>query len=274
MTRTRWLAAAGLLGMAISVSAQGAETPTEKFWKACRTGDIATVKQMLDAGQNVNQDFGTGVTPLGAAAARGHAEVVQLLLDRGANPNARDDVFKLTPLTMAFFFGQPKLIPILMPRTTEDLDTVLRFASMMGAVPLVEATLKAKVQPHDLAVAWAVAEAAGKKEVLAVLEKNGVKAPARVEPADYSRYLGTYMDKSKLELTLELREGKLLATGGSGFSEFFEQEAISAGPGLMVLKTNPGIFFQFSGEGEKFPRAALMVGNSVFPLERVSGGGK
>ena len=263
-----------LVSLVCPAFAAAQEKPADKFWAACRNGDLATVRAMLDGGISANVDFGAGVTPLGAATARGHAEVVQLLLERGANPNARDDTFQLTPLAIAFFFGQPKLVPILMPKTSEDFDVVLRYSAMMGAVPLVEATVKGKVQPRDVAVAWAVAEATGKKEVIAALEKAGVKAPAKVEATEYPRYTGTYLDKTKMELTLEFRGGKLLATGGSGFSEFFEEEAIPAGPRLLFLKTNPGILFEFSGSGEKFPQAVILIAGKTFPLGRVAGGAK
>lgn len=254
--------------------AQAQETPSDKLWKACRTGDTAVVRQLLDSGLSANTNFGAGITPLAAASARGHVEVVQLLLDRGANANARDDAFKLTPLATAFFFGQPKVVPLLLPKTTEDLDLVLRFAGQMGAVPMVEAAMKGKVQPHDIAVAWAAAEAGGKKEVIAALEKAGAKAPAKVEPAEFPRYTGTYLDPTKMELTLELRDGKLLATGGSGFSEFFEQEVITAGPGLLFPKGNPGILFQFAGTGDKFDRVTMIMAGAKFEMQRTQGGGK
>lgn len=261
-----------LLCLAGGAAAQ--ESPADKLWKACRTGDLATVRQLLDSGLSVNTNFGAGVTPIGAAAARGQAEVIQLLLERGANPNVRDDTFKLTPLATAFFFGQPKVIPLLLPKTTEDLDLVLRFAAMAGAAPLVEAAIKGKVQPRDVAVAWAVAAAGDKKEVLAVLEKAGAKAPVKVEAADLARFTGAFRDATKMELIVELRGGKLLATGGSGFSEFFEEEALTAGSDLVFLKTNPGMMFQFSGAGEQFPQATMIVAGATFTLQRVPGGSK
>lgn len=271
MKRILWF----LLAMhCLAWAAKAQETPAEKLWKACRMGDTATVRQLLDSGVSVNTNFGAGITPLAAASARGQVEVVQLLLDRGANPNARDDAFRITPLATAFFFGQPKVVPLLLPKTTEDLDLVLRFAAMQGAAPMVEAALKGKIEPYDIAVAWTVAAAGEKKEVLAVLEKAGAKAPAKVEPAEFARYAGTYQDSSKLELTLDLREGKLLATGGSGFSEFFEQEVMAAGPGLLFPKGNPGMLFQFEGAGEKFDRATMMIAGAKFVLKRVQGGSK
>ncbi len=61
---------------------------------ACATGDIARVRELLDLEpSSVNQpsDYGSGYlgggAPIKNAAARGHLEIVRLLLDRGADPN-------------------------------------------------------------------------------------------------------------------------------------------------------------------------------------------
>jgi len=250
------------------------ETPKDKLWKACRNGDVATVRQLLDSGLDVNLELLAGMRPLSAAAFRGQAEVVQLLLERGANPNVRDDTFQLTPLGAAFFFGHQKVVGLLLPKTSEDLNIVLRFGAMMGATPLVETALKGKVQPRDIAVAWTLAAAGDKKEVLALLQKSGAAAPAPVSAGELARFTGSYQDATKLEVIIEMRDGKLLATGGSGFSEFFEEEALPAGKDLLFLKTNPGTLMQFSGAGEKFPQVTLLIGGSSVELRRLPGGTK
>ena len=250
------------------------ESPKDKFWKACRNGDLATVRELVDSGMDVNMELLAGMRPLSAAAFRGQAEVVQFLLERGANPDVRDDTFQLTPLGAAFFFGHQKVVGLLLPKTTLDLNIVLRFGAMMGAAPLVEAALKGKVQPRDLAIAWTLAKVGDKKDVLALLEKSGATAPPAVSAAELARFTGSYQDASKLEVIIEVRDGKLLATGGSGFSEFFEEEALPAGKDLLFLKTNPGTLMQFSGAGEKFPQVTLIIGGSAVELRRLPGGTK
>lgn len=248
--------------------------PADEFWKACRNGDVASVRKFLDSGMDANTRFDAGITPIGAAAARGQAEVVKLLLERGADPNLRDDTFKLTPITTAFFFGHPQLVPLLLPTAKEDMDVLLRFGAMMGVLPVVEAALKGNVQPHDKAIAWTLAKAGDKKEVLAALEKAGVTAPPAVAASDLPHFVGQFRDATKLELEVVLRDGKLFATGGSGFSEFFDSEALAAGPHLLFLKSNPGTVFRFEGAGGSYSRVSMIVPGSTHVLQRSAGGSK
>jgi ankyrin repeat protein len=52
---------------------------------------LESVKLLIDAGADVNTAQTAGYTPLHQAAAGGKKEVVLLLLERGANPNATSD---------------------------------------------------------------------------------------------------------------------------------------------------------------------------------------
>ena len=56
---------------------------------AARNKDLATLKTLLDLGHHPNANCGNK-TPLIAASFSGHAEVVKILLDRGADPNIQD----------------------------------------------------------------------------------------------------------------------------------------------------------------------------------------
>src|SRR5579871_6741839 len=53
--------------------------------------DPASVKQLLAAGAHVNTRDGLGDTPLILAAMYGHTATVRLLLDHGADVNARNN---------------------------------------------------------------------------------------------------------------------------------------------------------------------------------------
>lgn len=52
-------------------------------------GDIATVKKFIEYGANVNETF-NGMTPLMFAARYNKVEILKLLLEKGANTNAKD----------------------------------------------------------------------------------------------------------------------------------------------------------------------------------------
>ena len=62
----------------------------ERLFRAARHGDGVAVARSLDAGAGVNDESPVDrKTALFRAAVFGHAEVVRLLLDRGADPQAR-----------------------------------------------------------------------------------------------------------------------------------------------------------------------------------------
>lgn len=57
---------------------------------AISKGDIATVKKMLEYGASPNE-LSNGMTPLMIAARYNQAEIVKLLLEKGANVKAKDE---------------------------------------------------------------------------------------------------------------------------------------------------------------------------------------
>lgn len=63
------------------------------------------VEHLLDCGANVHARDDGGLIPLHNACSFGHAEVVQLLLRHGADPNARDN-WNYTPLHEAAIKGK------------------------------------------------------------------------------------------------------------------------------------------------------------------------
>lgn len=76
------------------------------FFEACMKGDIETLRSLLSTDNslalvaNSDSPYG-GWTGLHTAAQRGHIDVVQLLLQYGANPNAREAGDNTTPLHWA-----------------------------------------------------------------------------------------------------------------------------------------------------------------------------
>ena len=71
----------------------------DRFYQAIRSDDIAAVRTLATS-EAVNTPDNHGTTPLMYAAAAGSTEAMKLLLDRGANPNAKN-AFGATALMWA-----------------------------------------------------------------------------------------------------------------------------------------------------------------------------
>ena len=71
------------------------------LFQAATYGDIANVRKYLDLGANIEVKDYRGLTSLQIACARGHLDVVRLLLDRGANIEAAGGNTGQTSLIMA-----------------------------------------------------------------------------------------------------------------------------------------------------------------------------
>ena len=75
-------------------------TPTiEAFFAACRSGDVAALRELLAREPGLAWERHSGTTGLHAAV--NHPETVRLLLERGADPNARDEGDNALPLHFA-----------------------------------------------------------------------------------------------------------------------------------------------------------------------------
>ena len=73
----------------------------QNLFQAATYGDIANVRKYLDLGANIEVKDYRGLTSLQIACARGHLDVVRLLLDRGANIEAAGGNTGQTSLIMA-----------------------------------------------------------------------------------------------------------------------------------------------------------------------------
>ena len=85
---------------------------------AAENGHKDAVQLLIDRGAEPNRADQYGNTPLHNAALEGHKDVVQLLLDRGAEPNMADQDGR-TPLHLAAYGGHKDVVQLLLDRGAE-----------------------------------------------------------------------------------------------------------------------------------------------------------
>src|SRR5688572_25426508 len=104
--------------------------------EAARKGDLATVRALLDKGVKPDSPGRHGLTPLGVAASTGNFDVVRLLVERGANVNARESFFGSSVLEQATRGKYPEIVRWLLEKGSTDADGALYFAVETGDVAM------------------------------------------------------------------------------------------------------------------------------------------
>ena len=124
---------------------------TPLIW-ASFNGNLAMVKNLAEAGANVNVVNTDGFTPLHAAVESENPEVVRYLLQRGAKINTATVQDGTTPLHTACYKGNKEIAQILIVAGAN-----IEAKTVHGATPLVTATFY------------------GKKDIVECLKANGAK---------------------------------------------------------------------------------------------------
>ncbi len=81
--------------------------------RAIESNDAAAVRKLIGQGANVDELTSSGDAPLVMAAYLGHAEIVRLLLEAGADVKAVDPGMKATALHAAAYAGRTEAAKLL-----------------------------------------------------------------------------------------------------------------------------------------------------------------
>lgn len=205
-----------------------ADDLNQQLFSAAAKGNAEAIKALLDKGADVNAKSPYGVTALWLAARRGHTAAVKLLLERGADVNAKENVNGSTPLGWATWKGYIEVVKLLLDKGAEGRDDVLNTGVYRNNAELVRLAIeKGGLDPQVLSDALAAALRDNRPGIVEQLRKAGAVSPPKAEvavPAEVlETYAGEYKSHQGYEFTLSVKDGKLVAL--APFGEEFALEA-------------------------------------------------
>lgn len=122
-------------GAQTSVISENGERNSPLHAALAGNGDPQVVRILLEAGARPDARASKGVTPLHLAASRGDLETITLLMEAGARPEAMED--GRTPADLARERGHPEVAEQLMPgKSAPTRRTFLAVAAIGGAMAL------------------------------------------------------------------------------------------------------------------------------------------
>ena len=83
---------------------------------AAEQGNLTEITQLISQGEDVNVRDMVGRTPLHYAVGEQHIAAVELLMLNGANPDIKDEQYRVTPLHWATGSGNIDIVRLIIPR--------------------------------------------------------------------------------------------------------------------------------------------------------------
>jgi len=188
----------------------------DQLLAATRKGDLATVKQLLDKGADVNTKTRYDSTPLFFACERGYLEVAKLLIERGANLNVKDNFYNATALSWAMDKKHDAIVELLIDKGV-DPSGALRSSIQNGDKRMFQMVMdRGTLSKPLLDEALTIALMAKRDEMAQRLEATGAKKiDYPVDAATLDSYAGKYSE-GEMNLAITSKDGKLSVTQGGG----------------------------------------------------------
>lgn len=194
----------------------------EQFRRAARAGDLEAVKVALAAGIGVDAKSDYGATALLFACDREHEAVVNLLLEKGADPNAKDTFYNATPISWSAGNDNKAIVLNLLKHGGKGVDGILLAAVGAGNSEFVGQLLELKLATDKgLVKARDAAKAVKDAEQQAALV--GIFAPLNIAESKQvvvsAKTLGLYAgeyESEQFKVEFSHAEGKLEVSFNGG----------------------------------------------------------
>jgi hypothetical protein len=161
--------------------------------------------------------FAVGYGALWIAAGKDKLDVIELLVQRGADVNARDGIWYQTPLSAAIGGKQLAAAELLIKTGAKDVDAALFTAASQGNEAMVKMILdRGKVSQDALDAALYAATTAKKETLAATLKQAGAKPLPTASERDrtaWEKLVGTYESDGGAKMVLTLKEPGLVYGG-------------------------------------------------------------
>lgn len=149
-------------------------------------GDIVQLQSLLKKGVDVNAKGTNGETALWMAAGAGHTEIVEALLERGADVNVKDKAYGATALYMAAQEGHTNAVKVLLESKANvnikrEINgvTALMMAVQKGHTEIVKLLLAAgadvNAKANDGRAPLSIAKMMRHTEIIKLLKEYGAK---------------------------------------------------------------------------------------------------
>jgi len=184
---------------------------------AARKGDLASVKVLCEKGAAIETTTPYGQTPLYLAAMNGHDDVVQFLIDKGANTEVKDSFYKASILDFTLQRKHYAIAKMLIAKGGNPDDQLPDVVSTENADLVAAVLAKGKVTQAALDKTYETVLDQKDAAMADLLKKAGAHEPAppfAVDPQVLQSYVGTYKsDQIPLDIKVFVRESKLYLQG-------------------------------------------------------------
>ncbi|XP_078367744.1 ankyrin repeat and SAM domain-containing protein 6-like isoform X2 [Oculina patagonica] len=155
---------------------KGQKSVRPSIIQAARSGNLASVKDLLDEGEvDINARDDNGATPLMYAAMVGHSAIVQLLIQNGADVDKQDKASGWTALMQATYYGHKAVVKL-----------------------LIDSGANVSIQEKNGCTAFDMATITGNTEILRSLASVSMQVPAT--PKSYYSSSSLQVDKGKVDV--------------------------------------------------------------------------